>query len=79
MVAACTAHGGSFAAEKPSIWANKQLMELATDWNLDLAPNGKRFAAVLPRADSAAETKASVHVTFLLNFFDEVRRRVGKP
>jgi hypothetical protein len=47
------------------------------DWNPDLAPDGKRFvAAILPRADSAGEPKGSVHVIFLLNFFDEVRRRI---
>ena len=40
---------------------------------LDLAPDGKRFA-VLP--SEAADEKGSVHTTFLLNFFEELRRRV---
>jgi hypothetical protein len=44
-------------------------------WNLDLFPDGKRFA-VIPRPDATAEQKGSVHVTVLLNFFDELRRRV---
>ena len=43
----------------------------------DLAPDGKRLAAIL--ADSNDE-KPPTHLTFLLNFFDELRRRapVGK-
>jgi len=35
---------------------------------------------VFPLRQAAADTKGSVHVTFLLNFFDELRRKapVGK-
>ena len=40
--------------------------------NLDLSPDGKRFA-VFPRPEAADEQKGSVHVTVLLNFFDELR------
>jgi hypothetical protein len=45
-----------------------------TYWNLDLAPDGKRFA-VFPRPDTGDANKGSVHVTVLMNFFDELRRR----
>jgi len=77
MAAAYTAKGDSFAAGKPRPWSNTQLLDIDAPWNLDLAPDGKRFVvAVLPRADSAGEPKGSVHVTFLLNFFDEVQRRI---
>jgi len=41
----------------------------------DVAPDGKHFAVVL-YADGTAEEKPITHVTFLLNFFDELRRRV---
>jgi hypothetical protein len=42
--------------------------------SFDITPDGKR-AVVFPRP---AETRAegSLHATFLLNFFDEVRRRI---
>lgn len=40
----------------------------------DIAPDGKRFA-VFPRPESE-EKQGNVHVTFLLNFFDELRRKV---
>ena len=78
MTAAYSANGDSFAAQKPRPWSNKELVDTVGHWNLDLAPDGKRFV-IAARADSADASKGSVHVTFLLNFFDEVRRRVGKP
>jgi hypothetical protein len=31
---------------------------------------------VFPRPEATREQKGSVHVTLLLNFFDELRRRV---
>ncbi len=51
----------------------------AVYWNLDLAPDGKRFV-VSPRPEATGGQKGSVHVTVLLNFFDELRRKmpVGK-
>ena len=45
--------------------------------NLALAPDGKRFA-VLPMPEAAGTEKGTVHVTFLLNFLDELRRRIPK-
>jgi len=42
---------------------------------VDLAPDGKRFA-VFPLPEANGEGKGFVHVTFLFNFFDELRRRV---
>jgi hypothetical protein len=41
----------------------------------DLSPDDKRFA-VAPYPDGAAGSKPFAHVTVLLNFFDELRRRV---
>ena len=73
MVTAYTASADSFAAEKTRPWSNTQIREPAGIWNLDLAPDGKRFAVFLR---PASEQKGSVHVTVLLNFFDELRRRV---
>jgi hypothetical protein len=43
--------------------------------NLDLTPDGKRFA-MLSLPEAAPGEKGSVHVTMLLNFFDEVKRRI---
>jgi hypothetical protein len=40
-----------------------------------LEPDGKRFA-IFPELKAPTEEKGDVHTTFLLNFFDELRRRV---
>ncbi len=42
-------------------------------YTFDLAPDGKRFAVIL-YADGTAEPVTQL--TVLLNFFDELRRRV---
>jgi Tol biopolymer transport system component/predicted Ser/Thr protein kinase len=72
MKTAYAAKGDSFAFEKPSAWSNAQNGSNA----LDRSPDGKWFVVSrLPEAEAGAQ-KTSVHVTFLLNFFDEVRRRI---
>ena len=78
MVSNYTAKADSFAADNPRLWSNTRILDTGTaaaPWNLDLTPDGKRFA-VFPRPDATGEQKGSVHVTVLLNFFDELRRRV---
>jgi hypothetical protein len=78
MVSTYTAKADSFAADKPRLWSDTQILDPGAALvlrNLDLAPDGKRFA-VFPRPDATGEQKGSVHVTVLLNFFDELRRRV---
>jgi Tol biopolymer transport system component len=74
MVMDYTVDGASFVPGKPRVWSDKQLFYPGT-LNLDLAPDGKRFAVfALPEAVPGA--KRSVHVTMLLNFFDELKRRI---
>jgi hypothetical protein len=43
--------------------------------NHDLAPDGKRIAALMPVEPSEAQQTQS-HVIFLMNFSDELRRKV---
>jgi serine/threonine-protein kinase len=65
--------GASFFPGKPRLWVDKHLFYAGT-MNLDLTPDGKRFAVfALPETDGE---RGSVHVTFLLNFFDELKRRI---
>jgi serine/threonine-protein kinase len=76
IVAAYTAKADSFFADKPRPWSNVQILAPTTGlWNLDVASDGGRFA-VFPRPGATSEPKGSVHATVLLNFFDELRRRV---
>jgi hypothetical protein len=69
-------------ADKPRIWFEKPIGGLGiggggstTVKNVDLAPDGKRIVALMPANDNNSPESQN-HVTFLLNFFDELRRRV---
>jgi len=73
MVVSYTANGNGFAASKPQLWSEKRLLRLPSK-SYDLAPDGKRFAAIL-NADGTAEPFAP-QLVVLLNFFDDLRRRV---
>jgi len=64
----------SFVAGKPRLWSDQRLQDAGGYLNYDAAPDGRRFA-VLPDAGSRGEGQRNVRVTFLLNFFDELRRR----
>ncbi len=76
MVTNYTVKGESFVPEKPRVWSPKQLANLGLTPNYDLAPDGKRFVALMP-AESAQPREVQNHVTLVVNFFDEVRRRVA--
>jgi hypothetical protein len=43
--------------------------------NFDLSPDGERILALMPGA-KPQEQQTQIHVTFILNFSDEVRRRM---
>ena len=74
MAVTYTAKGDSFAAGKPSLWAETRLRITGGDAaDYDLAPDGKRLAAMV--ADDADAEKPPTHLTFLLHFFDELRRK----
>jgi len=77
MVAAYTVKGDSFVADKPRAWSEKQIGGVGGNnvKNVDLAPDGKRIVALMP-VDTAEAQKAQNHVTFLMNFSDELRRKV---
>jgi Tol biopolymer transport system component len=63
----------SFVARNRRAWSPAHILDPGYV-NLDLAPDGKRFAVFLdPRV--SAQRNGNLHVTFLLNFFDELRRR----
>ena len=74
MVVEYTANSDALAAGKPRVWSETPVRATAMGLQLDLAPDGKRFA-VLP-GDWAVGEKARC-ATFLLNFFDELNRRLS--
>jgi serine/threonine-protein kinase len=73
MAASYTVKGDAFLVEKPRVWIAK----LGAFW--DLAPDGKRVL-VPARVEPTEAPKPEHVVVFLLNFFDELRRKapVGK-
>jgi serine/threonine-protein kinase len=73
MVAGYSVQGDSFVPGKPRVWSESGVP--AGNSLSALAPDGKRFAVVLP-SEIGNEQKPITQVTFLLNFFDELRRRV---
>jgi serine/threonine-protein kinase len=75
MVAEFTAKGDSFTAGKPQVWSEQRLLE-APFSIYDLAPDGKRFAVLLYPSGTAEREERSDSITVLLNFVDELRRRV---
>ena len=75
MVVTYKASGDSFAASPPRAWSDSRLLELGVHRAYDVAPDGRRLAGVL-YADGTAEWKRVMKVNFLLNFLDELRRRV---
>jgi serine/threonine-protein kinase len=75
MLAPYTVKGDSFAADKPLLWSDRRLAGVTAraargSRNVTIAPDGKRFAALMPAAEQAQN-----QVVFLLNFADELHRR----
>jgi serine/threonine-protein kinase len=69
--------GPTFVAGKPRLWSDRHIYYTGLT-NLALAPDGRRFA-VFPMPDAMDGDKSPLHVTFLLNFFDELGRRLPRP
>jgi Tol biopolymer transport system component/predicted Ser/Thr protein kinase len=72
-----TVDGHSFSPGKPRVWSETRVADLGVNSAYDLAPDGKRFAAIL-NADQAGESNRRANVTVLVNFADELRQRLGK-
>ncbi|HEY6346622.1 MAG TPA: hypothetical protein VIY49_34460 [Bryobacteraceae bacterium] len=73
MAASNQARGDSFVAETPRVWFEKKIANFPSTQSYDPAPDGKHIVALMP-ADTPEEPRD--RVIFLLNFFDELRRRV---
>ena len=74
MVVSYTA-ADTFSPGAPRQWSETAIQFTDHYPPLDLAPDGKRFVVFLA-PESASGGSTTVHVNFLLNFFDELNRRV---
>ncbi len=73
MVASYKVMGDSFVADKPMVWSDKRIANVGNGGNYDVAPDGKRIAALMP-VEGPEDQQTLNHVIFLQNFSDEVRR-----
>jgi hypothetical protein len=71
MVVGYTESGGSFRAEKPILWGAGRIGPQTGQRSFDLHPDGERVAVAPDPAGAAGQHN---QVTFVFNFFDELRR-----
>ena len=75
MVADCTASGDSFTAGKPREWSSATVYITSSFQDFDIFPGGRRAVVVnIPVGDKTGAIPG--HVNVLLNFFDELKRRL---
>jgi Tol biopolymer transport system component len=75
MVVTYTASGDSFRADKPQLWSPGQFTDRGlANPNFDVHPDGKRFAVL--KAPGTGQTATVNKVSFIFNFFDDLRRKV---
>ncbi len=72
MAVGYTAEGDSFAVGKLRVWTETRLRIFGVSRSYDLGPDGRRLAAI---AEDPGVDKLPTHLTFLLNFFDELKRK----
>jgi hypothetical protein len=70
MAVSYTVTGEEFVAGKPRLWAAKKGIGF-----FDAAPDGRRLTVLLNDESNQKDTKVPTQVTFMLNFFDELRHR----
>jgi Tol biopolymer transport system component/predicted Ser/Thr protein kinase len=77
MVAGYTARGDALVFEKPRMWSPHRALHLGSPPvpDFDVSRDGKRFAIVL-NSDGTADPQPITHLIFLVNFFDELQRKV---
>jgi len=75
MAVSYSASGDSFHADKPQLWSPGQFTERGAGiYNFDLHPDGKRFAVL--KAPGTEQAAAMNKVSFIFNYFDELRRKL---
>ena len=75
MMATYATKAGLFTVERVRQWSDKQLFDTGVLANYDVGRDG-RIAVLLP-AGEPEDRQSENHVTIMLNFFEQVRRRVS--
>jgi serine/threonine protein kinase/Tol biopolymer transport system component len=72
-----SAAGSSFSPGAPRLWSNLQIADLGVNASYDVAPDGKRVAAIL-NPDPAGANSAP-RLTVVVHFSNELRRQFRPP
>jgi serine/threonine-protein kinase len=70
-----TVRGENFEASKPQVWSEQPIQRDGVIRPFHLHPDGKRLA-VMPGTKDDPTQNAGLHVQVVLNFFEELKRRV---
>ena len=76
MAVSYTIEGGSFKAARARRWSEQRLANTGVLPNFDVDSDGKRVAALMPAVSEQGQPDNEA--TFVLNFSDEVRRRIAQ-
>jgi serine/threonine-protein kinase len=76
MVVSYKIEGDSFTADMPRPWSEDVFTDTGILPGFDVSPDGERIVALMP-AGAPKKPQSANHVTFMLNFVDEVRRRLA--
>jgi serine/threonine-protein kinase len=74
MVVGYSVSGAVFTPSQPRAWSPTPVRRTGTRQNFDITPDGK--LVVMFPGSAGTKEQGTVHITFLLNFFDEIRRRI---
>ena len=75
MAASYMTQGDAFSSATPRVWSPTPIRRLGVQGSFDVAPDGKHV--VMFPMPAKLEEAGTVHITFLLNFADELKRRLG--
>ena len=76
MVTRFSIQQGAFVADAPQAWSRQRLGDTGVLPNFDVGPGDGRVAALMPVPPPGGRENHN-HITFLLNFSDELRRRTS--
>ena len=76
MVSDYAVHGETFSSAVPRVWSKVRMVVQTASTTYDLAPDGQRIVGLMSR-EAVEEQKPLTHLTFLPDFFDELKRRSG--
>jgi Tol biopolymer transport system component len=75
MITDYTTEGDTFTQGTTRRWAETPLVSFGSYPNFDLSPDGQRIVGTLA-PDAGPRENGPIHATFLVNFFDELKRKL---